>query len=275
MPKFPVKPAIRLTKKQWKAFLARIFEKEGKMPAKYARGIMGRYEPPVEREMGTLFRDIPTGVGESRRIAERLPIGEARARYFSSPEQYVTPSMTEPTAKQMTISKPGMAGDVAYERLRFRPVIPPSIQRAAGTLRREAQAGETTERLRGIGVRPEELRPGMEPGAALTERGLAPTKGPPVSAVVQDAARAAILWKELGGPRSSAGKYWQTLADAQPGAVRKILPTGQDWFTSCYTKWRREPIGFKRKHPREAGLFEGMKKDPDLNALMESIEELM
>ena len=62
MPRFPIKPIIKLTKEQWREVLRRVFEKEVKLTLKAAGELM-KYEPPVTREMGTLARDIPIGVG--------------------------------------------------------------------------------------------------------------------------------------------------------------------------------------------------------------------
>jgi len=235
MPRFPIKPIIKLTKEQWREVLRRVFEKEVKLTPK-AVGELMKYEPPVTREMGTLARDIPIGVGEAVRGFERLPIEEARAKYFASPESYVTPSAVEPSVKEMAaLPPPGsplgaseMAKRIAYERLNFEPIIPPRTQQAAGVIRKEA-------------------------GASAAEV-------PPVAQVVQTALIGDSLWKEIGGTRSVAGKRWQELLNSSRGAVKSHFKTGRDYFISSYYRWKQDPLKFRKNYPREAKLLEQAQK---------------
>jgi len=235
MPRFPIKPIIKLTKEQWREVLRRVFEKEVKLTPKAAGELM-KYEPPVTREMGTLARDIPIGVGEVVKGFERLPIEEARAKYFASPESYVTPSAVEPSVKEMAaLPPPGsplgaseMAKRIAYERLNFEPIIPPRTRQAAGVIRKEA-------------------------GASAAEV-------PPVAQVVQTALIGDSLWKEIGGTKSIAGKRWRELLDSSRGAVKSHFKTGRDYFISSYYRWKQDPLKFRKNYPREAKLLEQAQK---------------
>jgi len=235
MPKFFTKPLVTWTKAQWREVLKRAFEKKGILTPKTAEALM-KYEPPVSREMGTLYKNIPVGGGEAIRRPERLPIAEARAKYFANPEEYITPGVAEPSAKEMAMLPPPssplgaseMAKRVAYERLDFKPIIPAGTQQAAGVIRKEV--------------------------------GTAAAEVPPVAEVVQTALIGDSLWKGIGGTRSVAGKRWQELLDSSRGAVKSHFTTGRDYFISSYYRWKQDPSKFRKNYPRESKLLEEAQK---------------
>ena len=268
MPRFPIKPIIKLTKEQWREVLRRVFEKEVKLTPKAAGELM-KYEPPVTREMGTLARDIPIGVGEAVRGFERLPIEEARAKYFASPESYVTPSAVEPSVKEMAaLPPPGsplgaseMAKRIAYERLNFEPIIPSGTRQAVGVIRKEAGAAEKEALIKRAGLTLEDIRPGVRPEQVLAEKGIQTgVEVPPVAQVVQTALIGDSLWKEIGGAKSIAGKRWRELLDSSRGAVKSHFKTGRDYFISSYYRWKQDPLKFRKNYPREAKLLEQAQK---------------
>ena len=271
MPKFPVNILTKPSKEQWREILKRVFEKEIKLTPK-AVGELMKYEPPVAREMGTLFKDVPTGVGEAIRRPERLPIEEARAKYFASPESYVTPGAVEPSVKEMAaLPPPGsplgaseMAKRVAYERLNFQPIIPPGARQAAGVIRGEAGAAEKEALLKRAGLTLEDIRPGVKPEQVLAEKGIQTgVEVPPVAQVVQTALIGDSLWKGIGGTRSIAGKRWQELLDSSRGAVKTHFTTGRDYFISSYYRWKQDPSKFRKNYPRESKLLEEAQKTFD------------
>jgi len=276
MPKFPIAPIIKLSKEQWKILLTRIFEKEAKLTEKAARTVM-KFEPGAEKEMGTLFKDVPTGVGEARREVERLPIAEARAKYFASPESYVTPTTVEPSAKVLTqpvgaeaagLSPEGLAQAIGYERLRFRPIIPPGVRRGISAITKGAEEEEVGAGLKRLGLTEEDIRPGVTPEKLLREKGVDIRKEKPsISKIIGDATLGSVIWKEMGGSRSISGKLWEEYYRSASGGVKSAYKSGQDYFISSMYKWRQDPSGFAKKHPREAGLLTKIWEIPKIQDL--------
>jgi hypothetical protein len=244
MPRFPIKPLITLTKEQWRELLKRVFEKEAKLTPRAAREIMSTFEPQAEREMGSLIKRRALGGGEFEEAIERLPIGEARAKYFADPGEYI-PGRAEPSAKVLTQPKgtgemdlppEDLAQRIGYERLKFKPIIPSGTQQAAGVIRGEASAAE--------------------PGRGIQAGG----EVPPVSEIVQTALIADTLWKDIGGLRSVDGKWWQQLLESSRGAIKKHYTTGRDYFISSYYNWKKDPNKFRQNFPRETKLLEKAEK---------------
>ena len=277
MPRAAIKPLVKLTKEQLKELLKRVFEKEARpLTAKTGGGLMSEVEPPVEQEMGTLFKDLPE-LGGYRR--EQLPIGEARARYFAAPEEYMTPTLEGPSAKVLSqrptqgMSPEELAEAISYERWKFKPIIPPSTQRSMGAIMRgETIAGE--EALLGrAGISFEDIRPGVKVRQVLAEKGL-PTKvsKPPVEEVIKVAGAADALWKAMGGARSAEGKRWNQLLKNTTGVIKQHFTTGRDYFISSFYRWKKDPMKFSKSHPREARMFESMRKDPDLEDIWRAFE---
>jgi len=97
MPRFWIKPLAKLTKEQVKVIFKRVFEEKGaKLTPEIAGKVLGGIEPAVKEDIGTLIKRRALGGGEFEEAVERLPIAEARAKYFANPEQYVTPRAPGP-----------------------------------------------------------------------------------------------------------------------------------------------------------------------------------
>jgi len=262
MPRFPVKPLIKLSKEQYKVLLERIF-KEGKLTVKGAGAVMGRpFEPPVTKEVGELIKRRAIGGGEFEEAVERLPIEEARAKYFASPEEY-RPGLPAPSAKVMRTVEPGspeeLAAGLAYERVKQVPVIPP-VSRTAGVMRRELEEQETEAALRRVGVRPEDIRPGVKPKTVLEEvtgksqRELVTV--PPAAELASDAMVADELWRNLtgrAGERSLGAKLWEMYraSSRQSSHIR----TARDYFISSFVRFKQDPVKFTKAYPREAKVL--------------------
>lgn len=270
MPRFPIKPLIELTKEQWRVLLQRVFEKEAKLTPKVAGKLMGAIEPQTEREMGTLMKRRALGGGEFETAAENLPIGEARAKYFASPESYTTPGRPQPSAKVLTqpvgveevgLTPEELAQVIGYQRQTFKPIIPPEVQQAAGVIRGEASAAEKEALIKRAGLTPEDIRPGVKLEQVLAEKGIQTgVEVPPVSQVMQPALIAEALWKDIGGAKSPGGKWWQELLNSSRGVIKTHFTTGKDYFVSSYYRWTQDPVRFRKNFPRETKLLEQAKK---------------
>jgi len=260
MPRFPIKPLIKLSKEQWKVLLERIMQKEGKFTAKGAGAVMGRpFEPPVTKEVGALYKDVPIGAGEVTRTVERLPIEEARAKYMQAPEQYVTPRMWAPSAKVMRPAagpEEELAAGLAYERVKEVPLLPP-ISRTARTMQKEIASKEMESALKRVGLTKEDIRPGVKPELVLEEKGINPKNVitvPPVEELTTAAAIADEMWRNMGGGRGIGAKVWQLFKDTQRRPEEHIK-TARDYFISCFVKWRQGPRAFANTHPKEARVL--------------------
>lgn len=262
-PRLPViAPTVKLSQAQWRALLTRSMEREGRttfnVTEKSAERMFSRFEPPVTKEVGTLFKDMPMGGGEVSRTSERLPIAEARAKYFSSPEEYVTPKTWAPPLKQVERVAPGapeeLAGSMAYSRVKNVPIVPPGVASAQRTIQAGAKQEEVQAALKRAGIAEEDLRPGVRPEQVLAEKGVQlGVEQPPIAQQVQTALIADQLWKESGGGRSWVAKVWEQYRASSRQAPH--IKTGRDYFISSFVKWREDPSKFARAHPREGKLL--------------------
>jgi len=269
MPKIPIRPLVKLSKEQWKELIKRVFSKEAKLTEKAAGEIMGT-EPLVTREMGTLTKEIPMGVGESRTVSERLPIEEARAKYFASPSQYSMPRGYEPEAREIASLPPPstqlggdeMAKRIAYERLKFKPIIPPSTQSAMRVIGEDIAGPEKETLMRRAGLTMEDIRPGVKPETVLAEKGFqARVEKPPIEVVARAAQAADQLWKGIGGARSAEGKRWNDFLEGARGSVKRHFDSGRDYFISSFYRWYQDPKSFSKSFPRESKIFNDIQRD--------------
>lgn len=267
MPRITLAPLIKLSKEQWKVLFERMLAKEGKLTTKGAGAIMHRpFEPPVEQEVGALFRDMPMGAGEVTRQVERLPIGEARAKYMANPEQYVTPSMGAPDVNVMRTVPSGspeeLAGGLAYERIKQVPILPPASGRTSHVIREELKDQSLRRKLKDIGINPDEdIRPGVKLETVLAEHGIKPSQieGPPPAAILASFGDTADnAWKSMGGGRSSGAKVWEMFRTSS--RQKSHIQNARDYFISSFVRWKDDPNKFTKAYPREARVLNEMDK---------------
>jgi hypothetical protein len=283
MPKH-LEPLTKLTKQQWKAIIRREMDKTGRLTDSLVNKIM-KTEPPAEAAMGRLERAVPTGevgqqifpgrfLGETKPFFENLPIEEARAKYFASPESYRAPSMFgAPSAKVLEQFKPGpesgaFARDIAYTRQKFEPIIPSGTRNAASVLRGEAEEEAASASLRRFGLTEDDIRPEMPVKQFLRSKGVSLKEETPVIAeVLQTAMLADLMWKEGekgakllweqmgGGPniKSAQSKIWD--AYRASSNLNAKFSSGRDYFISSFSRWRQDSGQFTKKYPREAKLL--------------------
>lgn len=165
MPKFNVRPLIKLSKQQYKVLAERVIQKEGEISRGAVDEIM-QYAPPAEKTMGNL---TTKSTERGMETFERLPIAEARAKYYSNPDLFT----------------PGRAGPPAR-------VVRPSVP------------GEPAEIGRGVSYELEKTATVDTPKARIDH--LMTT---PIAEITSDSAHADRLWAMLGGGRSVGGKLWE------------------------------------------------------------------
>jgi hypothetical protein len=264
MPRFPIKPLINLSKEQWKVLMERLMTKEGKLTTR-AAGAITRFEPEAEREMGALYKDVSMGAGESSRQVERLPIAEARAKYFQNPEQYTTPTMGGPSAKVVSqppgIEEAGVAGPeelaskISYERQKQVPLIKPP-GRTARVMSKDIESQELEGAVKRLGVNPEDIRPGVSPKTIIAEKSRKPgdmITVPPAAELASDAMIADSMWKNMGGTKSLGAKVWDMFRSTQ--RKEEHIKTARDYFISSFVRWKQAPRKFSNTHPKEARVL--------------------
>ena len=74
---------------------------------------------------------------------------------------------------------------------------------------------------------------------------------PPATELAAYAAQADMLWKDIGGSRSLAGKLWEMFADN-----KKYPGSSRDYFVSTYLKHKLDPHSFRKAFPSESNIFE-------------------
>jgi len=167
MPKINLEPLIKLSKEQMKVMFERLITKEG-TPSRSAVEEIMKYAPPEEKTVGTLFSP---GVKKGMGVTEKLPIDQARQKYFANPEQF-TPGQGAPSAKVLRQAVPGepaeIGGGMSYERVKQMPVNTPKAQ---------AEHLMTT----------------------------------PVAEIMGNEAHASRIWAITGGGRSVSGHMWEQL----------------------------------------------------------------
>lgn len=242
MPRVNIKPVLKLTKEQGKALIERLMAKEGKLTPKVANELL-KYEPPVERSMGILHKDLPIGVGESTRKSEILPLGEARAKYFADPEAYSNPSMGAPSAKVLRKVEPGspeeLASGLAYERNKFSPIVPYTVKQASKV---------SKQTIKDMVIE----NPKMTKDVAL----------PPAQEMLSHAVIADNMWKLMtgrAGSRSMAAKVWENLNQAS--RLKSQGWSTRDYFINSYTRFKRDPKKFVKTFPREARILDQMERE--------------
>lgn len=269
MPRIVVRPLVNLTKEQWRTVLRRVMEHEeqsGQRALSKQSGemLLNRFEPPVERKVGALYRDLGIGgeanypSGETLRKVERLPIEEARAKYFANPGMYRNPTAYAPPMKQIRQVPPGspeeLAQGLAYEKIRQVPIVTPRTARTQGVVGRELKSQAEEQALTRAGVGPEDIRAGVKPSTVLAEKGLAQ---PEVSTEIGEQLQAALvadqLWKDMGGGRSMGAKVWEMYRSSS--RQKSHIKTNRDYFVSSFVRWKQDPVKFERAYPREAKLL--------------------
>ena len=281
-----IKPLTKLSKEQWKALLARIVEKgkaplgkkfppyseqlatEGKLNLSGADYLLKHFEPPIQKNLGTLAKDIPLGSGEVRRTFERLPIEEARARYLANPGEYVSPSSSGGTSIKEILQglPPGspeeLAAGIGYKRVNLQPILTPGMRQAQGVMSKIVRGEDIRRKLGTLGVSLKDIAPGVKPEQFLAEKGLS-TKSPPIDELIQLAAKAEDIWKSnmgVGGGRSVGAHLWERFRQSQVGGIQQAYKNGKEYFLASYLKWSRDPSKYAKSHPREARLLEQYEK---------------
>jgi len=259
MPRVPVKPLIKLSKEQYKVLLERLIRKAGKFTYKAAGAVMNRpFEPPVTREVGTLYKRMAEGEGLT---AEQLPIEEARAKFAAAPPQtYVGETWGAPEAKVMSTVAPGspeeLAAGLAYERVKQVPIVRP-VSRTARVMQRDIEATELEAAIRRLGINPEDVRPGVKLQTIIEEQGRKPRDMitvPPAAELASDAKIADRLWKNMGGTKSVSAKVWDIFRSTQ--RREEHIRTTRDYFISSFVRWRQAPRKFANTHPNEARVLD-------------------
>lgn len=242
MPRINIKPLIKLNREQLRSLVIRTMEKEGKFTTKVADEIL-KHEPPVTKSMGILRRDFTDQLGNQRMAQDVLPIGEARAKYFSNPAEFSMPKVGAPSTLNLRKVPEGspdeLASGLAYERLNFQPVVPSSVKRSLKTTEianKEVMAEQT--------------------GASAKQQAL-----PEAKQMLQDSVVADNLWRLMtgrSGSRSMAAKIWEGFRMSTPQHAHPSMSNTRDYFISCFTRFKKQPEKFVKKHPREARLLKEM-----------------
>lgn len=275
MPRIAVRPLIDLTKAQWKTVLRRVMEHEEQTTGTRALSkqsgemILNRFEPPVERKVGALYRNVDIGgeknypTGEVERRVERLPIEEARAKYFANPREFSNPTAWSAPAKEIRQVPSGspdeLAEGLAYERVKQIPLLTPRTARTHSVMKQTMQ-GEVDEAA--LAQSGGQQLPGMTPGQTLAQQGLsAPTVDPELAELMQLQMKAEGIWKTMGGGRSMGAKLWEKLRSVS--RQKSSIKTAYDYFISSYVRWNQDPAKFNRAYPREANLLTQLKQQFD------------
>lgn len=282
LPKIVVEPLVKVAKEQWKKVLERSLEQRGKtnwnVTEKIAGQMLNKFEPPVEKEVGTLFKKRALGGGEMETAIERLPIGEARAKYFANPEQYSPTQPYFPQAKEVTTGMQGspeeLAAGLAYTKTKLAPIIPPGAKRAQNIAQKDIQQEAIGQQLKYAGVAEEDIRPGVKPEQILAEKGrYIPEKEPLTAKLARAANLADEIWRVGGGGRSMMGRAWN--AYMLGGKHIEHIKTNRDYFISCFVKWTQDPVKWAKGHPREAKVMEQMRNDEALKPLFDQVEGII
>ncbi|MCL6441684.1 MAG: hypothetical protein K6T27_09365 [Thermoleophilum sp.] len=260
MPRVPVR--IKLTKTQQKELLRRLLEREGKPTYRTLAKLTHVTEPATEVEVGRLWQRMPGAPEVLTPIT--LPIEEARALYAAHPEEYIL-RPPGPTAREVAVlpaqypeavAPSEWAKRVAYERVKEVPIKPSAH---AESVVRRTLVGESREaEAMGLGIRLEDIRPGVKIETVISEKKgyLAEPELPPAQVLSAIAEKAAALWKFIGGGRSLAGKMFDEYRKASSWAKSNpYIKDARDYFTSCYTRYVKDPVKFERSWPREAKLI--------------------
>lgn len=257
MPLPVIKAVTKLTEDQWRVLLRRLLKQEGgKLTPKAAEQIMA-HEPPMTKRLGTLY---PTEGAEDQMFHRplRMPIEEARAKYFENPEAY-DPGGWAPPAKHLSQVPMGspedLAAGISYSRNQFEPIISSSLAKTRAIMGKEEAMAGAENTLGQMGMTPGDIS--IPPKQFLAQEGVELSKKEgDIKKALEAAIQAEQIWKEMGGARTTAGQLWQRMRDQQSGGVKKAFDNGREWFVASYNKFVRNPQEFTSKHPKEASLME-------------------
>lgn len=261
MPKINLKVATNLTKEQWKELLARVVGRSRagapQLTPQTAGQILG-HEPPSEKVMGRL---VTKGVDTAEQFvppkAQMLPLEDAQAAYLENPSAFKSPFESPPPANWLRQVEPGspeeLAQGLAYDRLKVAPLFDSSIQRTTQVMGKQGMMEAEGQALGGMGVEAMDVRPGVPINKFLQQKGVKLDK-PPIEDIIREAVFADVLWKDMGGGRSVAGKTWTKLLEQSRQKTHH--DSGRDYFIVSFRNWRKDPERFAQKHPREANLLE-------------------
>lgn len=242
-------PRAKISRKQWMRLVERLLQREnineqeqlsdiaqigmkkGVPREMLSETLMGR-EPLVEGEYSKL-KDLETKrfsdlMGKPQYAEELLPTVEARKKVFEFPERYEPIPGGQDVKRVKFDVPPGASGElaegVAYERMKFKTIPKRKWE--------------------------EEALKFQEAEAKMKELPKAPET---VSPLISMIAEADDVWKNvMKGKRGIGGQLWMRYLDTSPGAVKKHFSDAKDYFRSMYIKWKLDPKGFAKKHPREA-----------------------
>jgi hypothetical protein len=205
------------------------------------------------------------GAGEVTRSVERLPIAEARAKYAANPEEYVTPSMSAPSVKELRTVPSGspeeLAGGLAYERIKQSPILPPASGRTSKVIRDELKDQALIQKLKSIGIDPEDIRPGVKLETVLEEHGIKPGQVetvPPAAVLANYGKMADQAWREMGGARSGGARVWEMYRASSRQSSH--IHDARDYFISSVVRWKQDPAKFSKAYPREARVLQQLEE---------------
>lgn len=185
-----------------------------------------------------------------------MPIQQAREMFFGNPERYKEVTGT-PSAKWMRPAVPNsaedvtapMAGGIAFERMKFPPIVPSSVRSTARSMGNapdmmaEAAMPEGAQGMAGA----------ME---ALMRPKAMPKEAQSLSEHMSTALMMDDLWKSTGGLRSSVGMRWKDLWQAS--RLKGKVSSAKDYFLSSAIRFKEDPARFAKSFPREAKLLESI-----------------
>lgn len=264
-----IKPITRLTKEQWKTIVMRTMAREDKVGGSGLLRAMtdelheGNIQPDAIKKVGEL--GVPTPGGNIKTV--RLPIEEARARYFANPDDYiaggyapqVSQVTTSPAQPPMGVPEDMVFGglrDIAVERVKQVPIVPPRLTNTRRSIEKGYMLKEAEDRLAQKGIGLNDVDPNVNPARALEEQGVKLKKDevlPPVGQLTQSALIADQLWKDMGGGRSSGARVWELYRKSSRQSSH--IANGRDYFISSFIRWKENPGKFVKSYPREAKLL--------------------
>ena len=241
MPKLPIAPVVRLTRKQLAEALRRTAIKEGiteeagaatkvisrfRDPTSVMRKEMGQYTPEALKEYGTLMR-VPSEEGvRGMRPIERYPIEKARKKFY---DERVAAQMQN----RVEMYTPGKA-------------VPTPIK----VMRPAALEDESNI---GMGVAYELQKDiQVDTPEAFGEY----LKTSPMVEYLHDGQQANRLWMIMKGESQgdfTAQRLWNFLRRGSP--QKRHYKSSFEYFKSCFVNWRQYPKKFTKNHPKEAKLL--------------------
>lgn len=231
MPKVPIRPLLRWTKPQLKAWAERNLEKySGKIAQGAERELFeSGAQPPVAKEIGKLsLRNVEKGFEQG----EFMPINRARDVFYEdklkSIQQKVVPQYSAgkagPVAQRLRLSEPGDPPE---------SIIGPDIPRFGRRLAYEAE----------------------KPVQVDTQKAFADyLMTVPGAEIIVNDFHALRIWNMIGGHKSAGGLKFQSFL--RKSRHRQHYENTQDYFTKQFLSWKKTPKQFKKNHEEEADFFE-------------------